>query len=152
MDMWVKIFVLLAVVVAVYRFLRRRRQADDSGKSRHNILADIPNRVLNPSSYRNIQLIVAWEFVAPNLSRSCQYARDHAGIRKEAGSCTPLPLADCGSDACLCHYRPIFDERRRGRRKEHDRRSAYRMDDKQERRTVTDRRNENRGWNDENMK
>jgi hypothetical protein len=149
--MWVAILALL-MFVAGYLMLRSRGRPGESAKSRHNILADIPNRVLNPSSYRNIPLIVAWEFVAPNLSRSCQYARDHAGIRKEAGSCTPLPLADCGSDACLCHYRPIFDERRRGRRKEHDRRSAYRMDDKQERRTVTDRRNDSRGWNDENIK
>lgn len=150
--MWVKIFVLLAVVGVVYLFLRRRRQADDSGKSRQNILADIPNRVLNPASYKNIPLIAAWEFVAPNLSRSCQFAREHAGMRRDAVSCTPLPLADCGSDACLCHYRPIFDERRRSRRKEHDRRTEYRMDDKPERRAGVDRRSDNRSWNDKDNK
>lgn len=150
--MWVAILALLTLATAVYLMLRSRGRTGGPTKSRHNILADIPNRVLNPSSYKNIPLIVAWEFVAPNLSRSCQFARDHAGIRKEAGSCTPLPLADCGSDACLCHYRPIFDERRRSRRKEHDRRSAYRMDDKQERRVGTDRRNDGRSWNDESMK
>ena len=148
--MWVAILALLTLVAAVYLVLRGRTA--DSAKSRHNILADIPNRVHNPSSYKNIPLIVAWEFVAPNLSRSCQFARDHAGIRKEAGRCTPLPLADCGSDACLCHYRPIFDERRRRRRKEHDRRREYRMDDKQERRTGTDRRNEDHSWSDEHLK
>ena len=150
--MWVAILALLTLVTAVYLILRSRGRPADSAKSRHNILADIPNRVLNPSSYRNIPMIAAGEFVAPNLSRSCQFARDHAGIRKDAGSCTPLPLADCGSDACLCHYRPIFDERRRSRRKEHDRRSEYRMDDKEERRAGTDRRNDNHSWNDKHMK
>ena len=94
--MWVAILALLTLVTAVYLILRSRGRPADSAKSRHNILADIPNRVLNPSSYRNIPMITAWEFVAPNLSRSCQFARDHAGIRKDAGSCTPLPLADCG--------------------------------------------------------
>ena len=150
--MLIKIFILLAVVAGVYLFLRSRRRAADSGKTRHNIVADIPNRVLNPASYKNIPLISAWEFVAPNLSRSCQYAREHAGIRKDADSCTPLPLADCGSDACLCHYRPIFDERRRSRRMDHDRRTEYRMDDKPERRGGGDRRSDGHSWNYKHIK
>lgn len=150
--MWATILALLIVITAAYLFLQGRKRSSESVKSRHSILADIPNRVLNPSSYKNIPLIAAWEFVAPNLSRSCQFARDNAGIRKDAASCAPLPLADCGSDACLCHYRPIFDERRRSRRKEHDRRTEYRMDDKPERRTSADRRNDGHSWNDKNIK
>ncbi len=146
------ILALSLVGAAAYFFLRNRRNPVESAKPRHNLAADIPSRVLNPSSYKNIPLVVAWEFVAPNLSRSCKFAREHAGIRKIAGNCTPLPLADCGSDACLCHYRPVFDERKRSRRKEHDRRTEYRMDDKEERRAGADRRSDNHSWNDKHMK
>ncbi len=150
--MWVNVIILLILVTAVFLFIRSRIRSADSRKGRHNILADIPNRVLNPASYKNIPLIAAWEFVAPNLSKSCKFARDNAGIRKSAESCTPLPLAECGSESCLCHYRPIFEERRKNRRKEHDRRNDFRMDDKQDRRVQQDRRNENRNWHDKHIK
>jgi hypothetical protein len=150
--MLVKIIVLLIIGALVFLFIRRRGRVADSAKGRHNILDDIPNRVLNPVSYKNIPLITAWEFVAPNLSTSCKFARDNAGIRKTAENCTPLPLAECGSEACLCHYRPIFDERRKNRRKDKDRRNDFRMDDKEDRRVKQDRRVDNHSWHDKHIK
>lgn len=150
--MWIAIVTFLIILVAVYFIRQNRSGQPSSDKSRHNILADIPNRVLNPTSYKNIPLIAAWEFVAPNLSTSCKFARDNAGIRKTAESCTPLPLAECGSDACLCHYRPIFEERRKSRRKDEDRRNDFRMDDKQDRRVKQDRRGDNHSWHDKHIK
>lgn len=150
--MWMAIVTLLIILAAVYFIVSNRNRPATGGKSRHNIIADIPTRVLKPASYRNVPLIVAWEFVAPNLSKSCNFARDNAGVRKDSGSCTPLPLAECGSESCLCHYRPIFDERKRSRRKEHDRRTEYRMDDKEERRAGADRRSDNHSWNDRHIK
>jgi hypothetical protein len=150
--MWIAIVTLLIILVAVYLILQNRNRPVTTDKSRHNAIADIPNRVMNPASYKNIPLIAAWEFVAPNLSTSCKFARDNAGIRKTAESCTPLPLAECGSDACLCHYRPIFEERRKSRRKDQDRRNDFRMDDKQDRRVKQDRRENNRSWHDKHIK
>ena len=146
------ILALSLIGTAAYFFLRSRRTTAETAKTKNNHAAGIPTRVLNPSGYKNIPLVIAWEFVAPNLSKSCKFARDHAGMRKAAADCTPLPLADCGSDACLCHYRPIFDERKRVRRKDHDRRKEYRMDDKEERRAGADRRRDNHSWHDRHIK
>ena len=150
--MLVNIIVLLIIGALVFHFSRRSWLSADFVKGRHNLLADIPNRVLNPASYKNIPIIAVWEFVAPNLSTSCKFACDNAGIRKTADSCTPLPLAECSSEACLCHYRPIFEERRKSRRKNQDRRKDFRLDDIEDRRVKQDRRVEDNSWRNKHIK
>lgn len=140
---------LLAVLLvgAGYWFWRYRRTGKRSGASTSAKALDVPAKVLNPHGYAGIKSILAWEFMAPNLSQACQFARDNAGLRRSAQACTPLPEPHCNSSACLCHYRPIFEERRRQRRGAHDRRSEYRMDDKTDRREQYDRRKDNSHWN-----
>lgn len=142
------VLISIALLLGVGFWLWRKRRAGKAGKSGASAKAlDVPNKVLNPRSYAGVKSILAWEFMAPNLSQACQFARDNAGLRRSALACTPLPEPHCNSGACLCHYRPIFDERRRQRRDAHDRRAEYRMDDKGDRRTQYDRRKDSSHWN-----
>ncbi|WP_297799656.1 hypothetical protein [Arenimonas sp. GDDSR-1] len=149
--MWIGLLLfLVAAAAAVYYF--RKPAAKSTGRL---TLADIPAKVANPSRYTGIKSVVAWEFMAPNFSTACNFARNHDRIRMPAGDCTPLPLADCGSKTCECHYRPIIDGRKGQRRKDSDRRNSFRMENDikaPDRRRMTDRRRENAGWDDEHLR
>lgn len=152
--MWIGLIVIIGILCAGYYFLKTARsgKAKRAGVMR---LADIPAKVPNPSRYAGIKSVAAWEFMAPNLSTACSFARKHDRIRMSAADCTPLPLADCGSKTCECHYRPIIDGRKGQRRLDSDRRTAYRMDNSTkapDRRRMTDRRRENAGWDDEHLR
>lgn len=144
MGLVILILLLLGVGFWLWRYQGAARSGNGDATAKS---LDIPTKVLNPAGYAGIKSVLAWEFMAPNLSQACQYARDNAGLRRSAQACQPLPNAHCNSNACLCHYRPIFDERRRQRRAEHDRRTEYRMDDKTDRRQHYDRRKDNSHWN-----
>lgn len=152
--MWIGLIVIVGLLCAGYYFLNTVR----SGNARPAgalTLADIPAKVANPARYAGIKSVAAWEFLAPNLSTACSFARKHDRIRMPAGDCTPLPLADCGSKTCECHYRPVIDGRRGQRRQDSDRRTAYRMDHgakTPDRRRMADRRRENTGWDGEHLR
>lgn len=140
---------LLAVLLigAGYWFWRYRRAGRRNAAGASAKALEVPGKVLNPHAYAGMKSILAWEFMAPNLSQACRFARDNAGLRRPAQACTPLPEPHCDSGACLCHYRPIFEERRRQRRNAQDRRTEYRMDDKADRRERFDRRKDHGHWN-----
>lgn len=151
--MWIGLFFLLVLSVAGYLLYSSRASA----KSRPTPLAgtglvDIPARVFNPSRYKDMRSIIAWEFVAPNLSTACQYAQNHDGVRRQAFECPSLPLADCGSHTCQCHYRPVVEERRRQRRKTHDRRGELRMEGGEDRRKLHDRRKDQAEWHEKTIR
>lgn len=152
--MWIGLLVIVVVACTAFYFLKLA----SSGKSKTAgilTLADIPAKVPNPSRYAGIKSVVAWEFLAPNLSTACTFAHNHNRIRMSAGDCTPLPLADCASKTCECHYRPIIDGRWRQRRQESDRRMAFRVENKvktPDRRRAADRRRDNAGWDDEHLR
>jgi hypothetical protein len=152
--MWIGLIVIICIAGAVYYFLK----IVPAAKANHGAaltLADIPAKVPNPSRYAGIKSVVAWEFLAPNLSTACTFARKHDRIRMPAGDCTPLPLADCASKTCECHYRPVIDGRKGQRRQDSDRRTAYRMQKDvkaPDRRRMSDRRRENIGWDDEHLR
>ena len=152
--MWIGLIVIIGILCAGYYFLKTAR----SGNPRHAgvmTLADIPAKVPNPSRYAGIKSVTAWEFRAPNLSTACNFARKHDRIRMPAGDCTPLPLADCGSKTCECHYHPVIDGRQGQRRQDIDRRTAYRIQKDikaPDRRRMSDRRRENIGWDDEHLR
>lgn len=152
--MWIGLIIIVVVACTAFYFLKLA----PSGKSKTTgalTLADIPAKVPNPSRYAGIKSVVAWEFLAPNLSTACTFARNHDRIRMPAGDCTPLPLADCASKTCECHYRPIIDSRRGQRRQESDRRMAFRLENKvktPDRRRAADRRRDNAGWDDEHLR
>ena len=153
--MWIGLIIaIIGFAGLAYYFLKIA--PNGKGKDAGTLtLADIPAKVPNPSRYIGIKSVVAWEFVAPNLSTACTFARKHDRIRLAAGNCTPLPLADCTSTTCACHYRLIIDGRRGQRRQNNDRRTAYRMDHDTkapDRRKLVDRRSENVGWDDEHLR
>jgi len=151
--MWIGLFFLLVLSVAGYllyssRTSSKSRPAPAAGTG----LADIPARVFNPSRYKDMRSVLAWEFVAPNLSTACQYANNHDGVRRQAFECPSLPLADCGSHTCQCHYRPIVEERRRERRKVHDRRGELRLEGGEDRRKLHDRRKDQAEWHEKTIR
>jgi hypothetical protein len=152
--MWIGLIVIICIAGAAYYFLK----IVPAAKANHAsvlTLADIPAKVPNPSRYAGIKSVVAWEFLAPNLSTACTFARKHDRIRMPAGDCTPLPLADCASKACECHYRPVIDSRKGLRRQDGDRRTSIRMEKDTkvpDRRRMSDRRRENIGWDDQHLR
>jgi hypothetical protein len=86
--MWIELIIIIGILCAGYYFLKTAR----SGNPRHAgvmTFADIPAKVPNPSRYAGIKSVVAWEFMAPNLSTACSFARKHDRIRMSAADCTP---------------------------------------------------------------
>jgi len=152
--MWIGLIVIICIAGTAY-YLLKIVPAAKANPASVLTLADIPAKVPNPSRYAGIKSVVAWEFLAPNLSTACTFARKHDRIRMPAGDCTPLPLADCASKTCECHYRPVIDGRYGQRRQDSDRRTAYRMQKDRkapDRRRMSDRRRENIGWDDEHLR
>ena len=153
--MWIGLLIILAAaLLAAYYFLKTvpAGKATPAVRLTH---ADIPAKVDNPLQYSGVKSVVAWEFLAPNLSTACNFARNHDRIRMSAADCTPLPLADCSSKSCECHYRPILDGRKRQRRQDNDRRNSFRMDNDSkspDRRKMTDRRTGSAGWDDDHLR
>ncbi len=150
--MWTVLFIALIVVVAGFLIYNSFVKPSPKKNSRHSELVDIPAKVCNPLPYKNIKSIVAWEFVAPNLSTACEFARNNAGVRKQASDCTNLPLAACGSNACLCFYRPVLEQRKKARRVSPDRRTSMRFDNSEDRRKTHDRRKDQPDWNENLLK
>lgn len=153
--MWIGLIIAAIAITGLAYYYLKIGPAGKGNQGNGLTLADIPAKVPNPSRYSGIKSVVAWEFVAPNLSTACVFARNHDRLRLAAGNCTPLPLADCTSTTCACHYRPIIDGRQGQRRQNSDRRMAYRMDNDTkapERRKMADRRSENAGWDDEHLR
>ncbi len=143
------IFILLLVVLAIAGvLLLKSNAAPAKKKSAQKSQIDIPGKVSNPQLYAALPGVVAWEFVAPNLSVSCDFAHTQAGTRKQSQGCTPLPFQDCNSTACMCFYRPVFEQRKKQRRVEHDRRNAMRFEAVDDRRHGADRRKDNLNWNE----
>lgn len=149
--MWIGLFFLLVLSVAGY-LLYSSRASTKSKPLSGNGLAGSTSWVLNPSGCKKIPSILAWEFVAPNLSTACQYAQNHHGVRRRAFECPALPLPDCGSHTCQCHYRPVMEERRRERRKTNDRRDEHRMKGVESRRKPHDRRKGQAEWHEKTIR
>lgn len=149
--MW---FLTVAALVTVAYFLFRNKYENriDSKASLNNIKSDIPSKVYNPSNYNSFNNIIAWEFLAPNLSTACTHARNNAGIRRKSHDCTPLPLPQCNSESCLCHYRAVYDSRRQQRRDHTERRESFRFTESTDRRAVDDRRKDQTDWHDKHLK
>ncbi len=150
--MWIAVLIALIVIVAAYLIYNSLSNASPKKHSRHSEVVDIPAKVGNPLPYKNIKSIVAWEFVAPNLSTACEFARNNAGVRKQADDCTALPLAACGGNACLCYYRPVLEQRKKARRVSPDRRTSMRFDTSEDRRKEHDRRKDQPDWNENLLK
>ena len=151
--MWIALFFLLVLSVAGYLLYGSRAASKSkSAPAAGTGLGDIPTRVFNPSRYKDMRSVLAWEFVAPNLSTACHYAKSHTGVRRQAFECPSLPLADCGSHTCQCHYRPVVDERRRERRKVHDRRGELRLEGGEDRRKQHDRRKDQADWHEKSIR
>lgn len=153
--MWIGLFILLVSGAAAYLFYRSRPAPAPKVRKvpiKDTGLGDIPARVFNPSRYKDMRSVLAWEFVAPNLSTACQYAKNHDGVRRQAFECPSLPLADCGSQTCQCHYRAVVDERRRERRKAHDRRGELRLEGGEDRRKLHDRRQDGAEWHEKTIR
>lgn len=152
--MWLLLALLVIGISAAYLLTKKNKsgapgQPHSRGNKAHS---DIPSHVLAPSSIKGQPNIIAWEFQAPNLSTACNYARNHASIRKKAHDCASLPLSDCTSETCACHYRPIFDSRKHQRRHELDRRNSIRFDAAEDRRKLEDRRKNEPNWQDKHIK
>jgi hypothetical protein len=149
--MWIALFIVIVTALAGLFFYKSRNTAAPSLTKKQTALADIPAKVANPQIYFNLPGIVAWEFVAPNLSTACEFARNNAGVRNQASNCTPLPLAGCGGAHCLCYYRPISEQRKTVRRVEHDRRASMRFNDSEDRRKQQDRRKDQTNWDNNSL-
>jgi hypothetical protein len=149
--MW---FLIVAILITLAYFLFRNKteQGLDSKANLNNGKSDIPSKVYNPANYNSFKNIIAWEFLAPNLSTACTHARNNAGIRKKSQDCAPLPLSDCNSESCLCHYRAIYDSRHQQRREQIERRESFRFSDNTDRRSVDDRRKDQTDWHDKHLK
>jgi hypothetical protein len=151
--MWLLLgLVVIGATVAFFYFKKNAPTAERPNRQDNKTRSDIPSHVLIPSSIKGHANILAWEFLAPNLSTACNYARNHAGLRKKAQDCAALPLSDCNSTTCKCHYRPIFDSRKRQRRQDLDRRNAIRFDAGEDRRKLEDRRANQPNWQDKHIK
>lgn len=150
--MW--LFIITAAIgVLAYTLLRgassspvKPKRPDSAGTP------EAPARTLNPTQFRNQAGIVAWEFLVPNLSTACTYARNNAGVRKDAMDCAVLPLSDCGSETCICHYRPVYESRKVQRRQAVDRRESVRFDAGVDRRGSPERRHSEPDWQEKIVK
>ena len=150
--MW-KLIVLALLGLAVYfLFVKNKSAKNEQHRLDKNHRDEVPQKILNPMAYKDHSEVIAWEFQAPNLSVACEYARNNAGVRKQTMDCASLPLADCGSPACLCHFRPIYDSRKKQRRNDEERRTSFRMDASQERRNPDNRRKGQTDWHDKFIK
>lgn len=150
--MWLFIIAAAAGVLA-YVLLRRPSSSPLKQKKRASTdHPDIPARTMNPAQIKNQNGVVAWEFLVPNLSTACTYARNNAGVRKSAGDCAVLPLADCGSETCICHYRPVYESRKIQRRQALDRRESVRFDAGVDRRNAPERRKGEPDWQEKTIK
>ena len=152
--MWIALFFLLVLSAAGYLLYSSRSPAKPKPAAASTApgLADLPARVSNPARYKDVRAVLAWEFVAPNLSTACQYAKHHDGTRRQAFECPSLPLPDCNSGTCQCHYRAITEERRRQRRQAHDRRHELRIEGGEDRRKLHDRRKDQAEWHEKTIR
>ncbi len=149
--MWIAVVALVVGLIAFY-FLKAK-SSRHSGHDKHTKhAANLPSKVLIPSAIVNHPNILVWEFQAPNLSTACEYARNNASVRKKAKDCANLPLADCTSATCICHYRPIYESRKNQRRHTQDRRNSFRFDNQEDRRHADDRRTDQPDWHDKHIK
>ncbi|MBP7917205.1 MAG: hypothetical protein KAZ45_01935 [Arenimonas sp.] len=146
--MW--LLIIVAVIgVAVY-FLLRGSSDNPASPKKRNVSSnpDLPSRSMNPALIKNQNSVVAWEFLAPNLSTACVYARNNAGVRRNARDCAALPPPECGSETCACHYRPVYESRKSHRRQDIDRRSSVRFDAGEDRRNSPERRKDVQDWHE----
>ena len=150
-DMWLLI-IATAIIVTYFIFRHKSKLDNDLSVHLKNGKAGIPSKVYKPSEYHSNTNIIAWEFLAPNLSTACSHARSNAGTRKKAQDCPPLPLAECSSDSCLCHYRAVYDSRKQQRRAKSDRRDTIRFGESENRRFAQDRRIDQPDWHDKTLK
>ena len=150
--MW--LLIIVAVIgVAVYFLLRSASDSPANPKKRSvSSNPDLPSRSMNPALIKNQHGVVAWEFLAPNLSTACVYARNNAGVRRNARDCAALPPPDCGSETCACHYRPVYESRKSHRRQEIDRRSSVRFDAGEDRRNAPERRKDVQDWHEKRIR
>ena len=149
--MWFIAIVLVVSLLAYY--LLKPKSAGVTTHHKHmQHASDLPSKILIPSAVVNHPNIILWEFQAPNLSTACEYARNNASVRKKAKDCANLPLTDCGSATCICHYRPIYESRKNQRRNTQDRRNSFRFDNQEDRRHSNDRRIDQPDWHDKYIK
>jgi hypothetical protein len=149
--MWVIVVVLIIGLLALYLLKEKSGRAITFNKSTAKII-DLPNKVLNPSEFVALPNIIAWEFQVPNLSTACEYARQHASMRKQAHECEVLPISRCNTQTCICFYRPVYESRKQQRRQNSDRRDSIRFEEGHERRHAADRRKDQPDWHDKFIK
>jgi hypothetical protein len=150
--MWL---LIVATVIGVAAYFLLRGSSDSPASPKKRIVSsnpDLPSRSMNPALIKNQHGVVAWEFLAPNLSTACVYARDNAGVRRNAGDCAALPPPDCRSGTCACHYRPVYESRKSHRRQDTDRRSSVRFDAGEDRRSSPERRKGVLDWHEKRNK
>jgi hypothetical protein len=150
--MW--LLIIATVIGVTAYFLLRSSSGGPANPKNHSvpIKPDLPSRSMNPALIKNQDSVVAWEFLAPNLSTACVYARNNAGVRRNARDCAALPLPDCGSETCACHYRPVYESRKSHRRQDIDRRSSVRFDAGEDRRNSPERRKDVLDWHEKNTR
>jgi hypothetical protein len=79
----------------------------------------------------------------------CDAIRHFTGRRFTFHEAPALPLAGCRAWRCTCTYIGVPEHRREDRRVRHDRRVTVRFDgDLAERRSIRERRNRDKAWND----
>lgn len=149
--MWIALFALV-IGLFVFYLLKAKPVGASAENIRKKHVAELPSKVYSPSAYANHPNIIAWEFQAPNLSSACEYARNNASVRKKAKDCAKLPLTDCSSSTCICHYRPIYESRKKQRRNTHERRNSFRFENQEDRRLQSDRRFDQPDWHDKHIK
>ena len=90
------------------------------------------------------------EWVLEIESPGCEAAHAVGGLKVPQEEAPKLPLADCKSDSCTCHYRYLPEQRKYHRRTHTDRRAEVRFDkEKPDRRSRKDRRRGN--WGDRSL-
>lgn len=149
--MWLLI-ITIAIIVGYFAFRYKSNQDNNPIAHLNNDRANIPTKVYKPSDYNSFNNIIAWEFLAPNLSTACTHARNNAGTRKKSQDCAPLPLFGCDTETCLCHYRAVYDSRKQQRRSKYDRRDSIRFLEKENRRFADERRTDQPDWHDTPLK
>jgi len=150
--MW--LLIIAAVIGVAAYFLLRAAPGNPANPSKRSASTgpDLPSRSMNPALIQNQQGVVAWEFLAPNLSTACVYARDNAGVRRNARDCAALPPPACGSETCACHYRPVYESRKSHRRQDIDRRASVRFEAGDDRRVSPERRKDVLDWHEKRTK
>ena len=141
--MWL---LIITGVIGVAAYFLLRGPTDKSALAKGAVNRHMPGRSLNPIEVKNQAGVVVWEFLTPNLSTACVFARNSAGTRKNAKDCIALPLADCKSENCACHYRPVYESRKAQRRHTASRRESIRFDTAEERRATSERRKDQMDW------